>query len=294
VREIHASERLEDGLPQALEEDIEFYGLRYFKVKVAGDHDRDLERLSRMAALFNQRCRSGYFVTLDGNEQYHELKPVHELLEALRAKPYGQEFLDAIHFIEQPLHREVALDPKVAAGVAELSKLKPVIIDESDDSLDSFQRAAELGYRGTSHKNCKGIFRSLLNRALIQRLNKDAKAAVYFQTGEDLVNLAVVPLQEDLASLSALGIEHAERNGHHFFRGLGHLPKAEAEAALAAHPDLYEARQDSVFLRIVDGVILCSSVVNALGYGYASDIAFEARKPLDAWSFDELELPQAQ
>ena len=32
---------------------------------------------------------------------------------------------------------------------------------------------------------------------------------------------------------------HVERNGHHYFRGLDHLPSEVAAEALAAHPDLY-------------------------------------------------------
>ncbi len=286
--EIPAQERLNDGLPQALEEDIEFYGLRYFKVKVSGHHDRDVDRLSRMAALFAQRCHHGYFVTLDGNEQYRDLGEIGKLLEDLRSRPYGREFFDAILFIEQPLHRDVALAKSAAAGVEELAKLKPVIIDESDDQLDSFARAVEIGYQGVSHKNCKGVFKSLKNRALVKRLNAGREKATYFQTGEDLANVAVIPLQEDLTSLAALGIEHAERNGHHYYHGLDHLPPEESQSALAAHSDLYEDSEGSVFLRIVDGAIDIGSVVNAVGYGYACDIAFDQRTPVESWSFDRL------
>jgi hypothetical protein len=288
VGEIPAGERLNDGLPQALEEDIEVYGLRSFKLKVSGEHDRDLDRLSRMAALLHQRCRRGYKITLDGNEQYRDLHGLERLLEALSAKPYGKEFLDAILFIEQPLPREVALDEAIAPDIARLSALKPLTIDESDDRLDAFERALALGYRGVSHKNSKGIFKSLLHRALIARWNKEHKDDPCFQTGEDLTNLPVVPLQEDLASLAALGIDHAERNGHHYYRGLDHLPGKEAAAALAAHPDLYEEREDSVFLRIQDGVIHTDSL-QAPGYGYACEIAFEERTPLEKWSFDRVE-----
>lgn len=289
IGEIPKEERLDDGLPQALEEDIELYGLRNFKVKVAGNLEHDAERLIRMAALFSQRCPDGYRVSLDGNEQYKDLDDLRKLLARVREQPYGQEFFDNILFIEQPLSREVALMPEAASSISELSKEKPVIIDESDEQLDSFERALELGYRGTSHKNCKGIFRSLRNRAKILQLQEESgDASAYFQTAEDLVNLPVLPLQQDLATICALGITHAERNGHHFFRGLDHLPKAEAEAAWKNHGDLYEERQDALFLRVVDGAILCESIVDAIGYGYSSEIAFDERTPLDKWDFDQL------
>ncbi len=291
--EIPNEERLDDGLPQALEEDIEFYGLRYFKVKVSGNHAHDVERLSRMAALFAQRCHHGYSVTLDGNEQYRDLSEIERLVEDLRSRPYGQEFFDAILFIEQPLHRDIALAKNTAAGIAELAKLKPVIIDESDDQLDSFQRAVDIGYQGVSHKNCKGVFKSLKNRALVNRLNRDSEKPIYFQTGEDLANVAVIPLQEDLTTLAALGIEHAERNGHHYYHGLDHLPEEESQSALAAHSDLYEDSGGSVFLRIVDGAIDIGSVLKAVGYGYDCDVAFDQRTPAESWSFDRLNMDPA-
>ena len=292
--EIPEDERLNDGLPQALEEDIEFYGLRYFKVKVYGDYDRDIERLSRLAALFAQRCHHGYSVTLDGNEQYHDLGEFERLIQDLPSRPYGDEFLESILFIEQPLHRDVALNKKAAAGIGELGQLKPVIIDESDDRLDSFQRAVDIGYKGVSHKNCKGIFKSLKNHALINKLNREAGKPVYFLSGEDLANVAVIPLQEDLTSVAALGIEHVERNGHHYYHGLDHLPKEEGESALAAHPDLYEDSEGSVFLRIVDGAIDIGSIVKAVGYGYNCEIAFDERTPAEEWSFDRLHVDPAR
>ena len=288
--EIPPDEVLDDGLPQALETDIEFYGLRYFKVKVSGDTGADVERLSRIAALLNQRCREGYHISLDGNEQYTSVDELRRLLESLKSRPYGNEFYDRILFIEQPLRRDLALDPAVSRGIEALSAEKPVTIDESDDRPGSFENAIALGYRGTSHKNCKGIFRSLLNRQRIVELNRERGENVYFQTAEDLANVSVVPLQEDLASICALGIDHAERNGHHYFRGLDHLPREEAEGALAAHSDLYEARQDSVFLRVVDGVIVCTSINEAVGYGYACDIHFGERTPIDEWRYEMLGL----
>jgi hypothetical protein len=294
--EIPPAERIADGLPQALEEDIETYGLSYFKVKVAGDPERDLERLSRLAALIHQRCLGGYKITLDGNEQFRDIATLERLLEALRSRPYGKEFLDAILYVEQPLPREMALDPSAASTIASISSWKPVIIDESDDRLDSFARATGLGYLGVSHKNCKGIFKSLSHRAWILEQNKarrKEKAPLFFQTGEDLATVPVVPLQQDLASLAGLGIDHAEKNGHHYFRGLDHLPPAEAAAALAAHPDLYDKRGDFIHLKIQDGVVSLRSVL-AGGYGYSSAISFDDRVPLADWTFDRLDAAPAR
>jgi hypothetical protein len=54
--------------------------------------------------------------------------------------------------------------------------------------------------------------------------------------------------------VALLGIGQVERNGRHYFRGLGHLSEAEKADALAAHPDLYERRAGEVFVRIADGM----------------------------------------
>ena len=46
--------RLNDGLPESLEGAIAAYGHTYFKLKVAGDLDADIERLSRIAAVLDR------------------------------------------------------------------------------------------------------------------------------------------------------------------------------------------------------------------------------------------------
>jgi hypothetical protein len=109
-----------------------------------------------------------------------------------------------------------------------------------------------------------------------------------FLSAEDLTNLPVVPLQADLASVVLLGIPHVERNGHHYFRGLGHLSGAEKAAALAAHPDLYERRDGEVFLRITGGTLACASLqVRGMGFAALPDMA--AMTPVEEWDFASLE-----
>jgi hypothetical protein len=111
--------------------------------------------------------------------------------------------------------------------------------------------------------------------------------AELFLSAEDLSTLPVVPLQADLAAVALLGIAHVERNGHHYFRGLGHLPEAEQAAALALHPDLYERRAGEVFLRITDGMLACASLqVPGMGFAALPDIT--AMTPPDQWDFASL------
>ncbi len=54
---------------------IAAYGHRYFKLKVAGSLDADIDRLARIAAVLD-RMAEPYFATLDGNEQYEHVDAV--------------------------------------------------------------------------------------------------------------------------------------------------------------------------------------------------------------------------
>jgi hypothetical protein len=121
------------------------------------------------------------------------------------------------------------------------------------------------GYRGVSVKACKGVFRALCN------FGRCARTPGLFQTGEDLTNLPVLPLQQDLCLAAVLGLEHVERNGHHYFRGLDHLPEPLQRAALAAHPDLYRALGAGAELCVERGVLRFDSALAAPGFGHELD-----------------------
>ncbi|MEO7549494.1 MAG: mandelate racemase, partial [Ramlibacter sp.] len=58
-----------DGLPVTLEEVVATYGHRYFKLKVGGKLQADIERLTAIASVLD-RLPHPYFASLDGNEQY--------------------------------------------------------------------------------------------------------------------------------------------------------------------------------------------------------------------------------
>ena len=112
-----------------------------------------------------------------------------------------------------------------------------IVIDESDATLDSLNTALRLGYAGTSHKNCKGIFKGLTNRCLIEQRRSEGGNDHHERRGP--VQCRPVALLQDLAVCAALGIESVERNGHHYHPGLSQLPGAMQTATLEHHPDLY-------------------------------------------------------
>lgn len=261
--EIAPKDRVEDGLPQSLDEDIDTYGLQWFKVKVCGDPAIDSTRLRDIANVVMPRVGETARFTLDGNEQCVDVEAFAGMLEDLRTDDAAGALIQRLALIEQPLPRNLTFDANSNTSLSRLAKIAPVIIDEADTDADAFRRAIDLGYSGVSIKACKGVFRALANRALLDTLN-DSRL---FQSGEDLTNLASIPLQQDLALQATLGIENVERNGHHYFRGLDHLP-AEAARQLASQlPGLYEAHGDLIHLAIRDGQIDLSGIVDDDGFG---------------------------
>ena len=83
-------------------------------------------------------------------------------------------------------------------------------------------------------------------------------------TGEDLCNLGPIALLQDLALMSLLGIDHVERNGHHYYRGLSMFPSEWQKAVLAEHGDVYACHeQNFVCVQINEGKLKLGSVNRA-------------------------------
>lgn len=261
TRDLPAAARVADGLPQTLEEDLATYGHQWLKVKVGAGVAADRARLLDLAAFLAERDLAPG-LTLDGNEQYADLDTLHELLATVAEERLGRALLARLACIEQPLPRAKTGDANRHRALAAVTRFAPLLLDEADDSPASVRQAFALGYQGVSVKNCKGVFRALANFGLCTR------EAGRFLSSEDLTNLAGLPLQQDLVTAAVLGLPHSERNGHHYFRGLDHLPPALAGAALAAHGDLYQPHDGGAALAIRAGRIDFGSALAAVGYGH--------------------------
>ncbi len=280
--DIPAEERLDDGLPQALEDCIRVYGLTHFKIKVCGQPDLDLPRLRELTALLETTCPAGFQATLDGNEQFSDFDAFRDFYDRLAADPKLEPLFRSLLFIEQPLHRDHALGDAAGAGLRDWRDAPPLIIDESDGSLDDLPRALELGYHGTSHKNCKGVIKSLANAALL-RVRAPQMSRPPIQSAEDLVNVGPVALLQDLAVVAALGIPHVERNGHHYFRGLSmHAPELQ-DRLLTRHAGLYERHPRGFATLAVRHGHLDLRTVNSAPFGCGLDLDTSAFTPLNDW-----------
>lgn len=270
-----ADSSLDDGLPYTLEESIRAYGLRHFKIKVCGKLEIDLPRLREITRVITSNCPDGFHSTLDGNEQFYDLASFCEFYETLRSDAALEPLFRSVLLIEQPLHRSKALTADVRSGPG-------MIIDESDGSLKDLPLALNLGYRGTSHKNCKGIVKGLANAALLKKRAASIPGGPVL-SGEDLAGMGPVAMLQDLSLMTLLGITHVERNGHHYFRGLSMYPPQTQEAALQAHAGFYHRHPEGFpTIRIENGVLDTRSI-NAAPFGSGLTMDVTAFEPLNAW-----------
>jgi hypothetical protein len=235
-------------------------GARYFKLKLNGDPEADAARLIRIGGEL-ATLPHDYKVTLDANEQYADLAALGALVDRLDRDGALKPIATRLLYIEQPMPRDIT-----KASPLGLLAARGFIIDEADDSYDAFPAARALGYRGISSKSCKGLYKSIINATRAAAWSADD--ARFFVSSEDLTCQAGLAVQQDLALGAVIGVTHAERNGHHYVDGFAETPAAEAEAFLAAHPDLY-TRDGKVRLAIHDGDLLTGSLATP---GFATSV----------------------
>jgi hypothetical protein len=276
--------RLDDGLPESLEEVIAAYGHRYFKLKVGGDLEADIERLAQIASVLD-RAVEPYKATLDGNEQYENVDAVVTLWRRMGEDKRLARLKASLLLIEQPITRAQALSKPVHALARDIA----VEIDESDADFDVFPRARDLGYRGISAKSCKGFYRALLNSARVAHYNNQG-GEHFVMSAEDLTTQGGIAVQQDLMLASLVGAVHVERNGHHYVDGMAGAPQAEQDAFLTAHGDLYKrAGNGRARLDISNGMVSLRSIAQAQGLATAVMPDWSAMRASSVDQFDEAE-----
>ena len=254
---------LNDGLPETLEDVVREYGVRFFKIKIGADADANLARLAAIQRVLHEVAPADHRVVLDGNESCTDFDGFVPFAERLAGDPDVRDLYDRLLWIEQPVAREASLLDGVAPQIRYVSTFRPLILDESDATDETVEEALRAGYAGVSAKNCKGVFRTLHASRVLHGQQGSILSA------EDLTLPSVDPLHQDLAVISALGVHHAERNGHHYVRGLSHLSQGEQQLTLRDYPSLYETSSGLVRMRIRAGGIDVSEVA-AAPYGVVS------------------------
>lgn len=263
--EISPEARRNDGLPESLEAAVKVYGLRAFKIKLMGQSDFDLARLRAIAKVLDAGPRP-YMATLDGNEQFADASAFASFWTEVVADGDLQTLVGAVQFVEQPIARSVALDRPLGVIGEEVA----FEIDESDEDISAFPRAVAMGYRGISSKSCKGVYRSLLNRARVAKLNGKHSMKTpgpYFMSAEDLSAQAGLAVQQDLALATLIGCQTTERNGHHFGDGQIFQTGDEYQLFQRTNSGLYQSLEDRLCLRIEHGAIDLGALFRAGAFG---------------------------
>jgi hypothetical protein len=277
--ELLPQDRIDDGLPQDLESSIRAYGLRYFKLKLRGIAEPDLKRLFELAGVLERETGGQFHLTIDGNENFEDFDAFRMFWERVASEPGLKELCDRTLAIEQPVHRDRALNDDAGNALRRWADRPPVIIDESDAAIGDVPRALDLGYGGASYKNCKGIVKGLANACLLAARSRPDHERIL--TGEDLCTLGPLALQQDLSMMALLGIVHVERNGHHYYRGLSMFPAEWQDAVLSAHSDFYARHADGfAHLRINEGKLNLDSIDRA-PFGVAPELDVTVFPPLE-------------
>jgi hypothetical protein len=281
--DLDAGERLDDGLPQSLAEYVREDGVDHFKIKLSGDREQDATRLGDIQDLLEDLGVDDYLCTVDANEGYPSAREFQRQWEAHRSDSDLEALLERVRYVEQPLTRDDAFTEETREVFTGWDDAPPIVIDESDGRIDNAGRALEYGYAGTSHKNCKGVFKGIVNACLIAHRNDREDGREYAISAEDLTTVGPIELQADFAVTATIGADHVERNGHHYFRGLSAFPEDVQETALAAHGDLYRRHEAGfVALDIDDGTVDLTSTVSA-PFGVEPLYDGDTFTPLEEW-----------
>jgi L-alanine-DL-glutamate epimerase-like enolase superfamily enzyme len=162
--------RLEDGLPNTLEEWIPRDGLIRFKIKLnGGDLEADVARTLRIDNVITRvqapRRVTDWQYCLDFNEGCPNVAYLLAFVRRIQAAtPTG---FQRIQYIEQPTSRDLTKDR--ANVMHEASRLRPVVADEALTDLEALLLAREMGYTGVALKACKGQTQAMLMGAAAQK-----------------------------------------------------------------------------------------------------------------------------
>jgi L-alanine-DL-glutamate epimerase-like enolase superfamily enzyme len=199
--------KIGDGLPETLEEWINKQQLSHLKVKITGqDLDADVGRMFEIDRIAMRVAPTrDWSYSIDFNEACENEDYVIDFLE--RMDRLSKDSTLKLHYIEQPMQRDLKARKEVT--MHRVSRLKPVVIDESLTDLDSLRYAHQQGYSGIAIKACKGISDSLLFAAAAKHLNMK----VYVQ---DLTCVGASFLASAAMASRIAGVTAVEGNGRQY------------------------------------------------------------------------------
>jgi L-alanine-DL-glutamate epimerase-like enolase superfamily enzyme len=162
--------RINDGLPECLEDWIPYSGVTALKIKLnGGDLAADVDRVAAIdrvtIAAQTKRGFRDWIYSLDFNERCPNVQYLLDFERQIKGR--APNAFERVQYIEQPTARDLAANR--GNTMFEAAKLRPVVIDESLTGLDTLLLAREMGYTGVALKACKGQSQTLLLAAAAQK-----------------------------------------------------------------------------------------------------------------------------
>ncbi len=219
----------DDGLPNCLADWIAYEGVYCLKVKLRGnDLEWDIDRTIAVHDIgreeLNRLGIDRMHLTADTNEMCESPEYIVEMLHRIRER--SPECFDRILYIEQPTGRDLDVHDHDMSAIA---ALKPVIADESLTTVESFDRAMELGWSGVALKTCKGHSSDMLFAA------KAGKLGIPYSV-QDLTNPSLALIHSVGLGARLYTIMGVEANSRQFF------PKSTSEAEKRVHEGIFRLR----------------------------------------------------
>ncbi|NLO07801.1 MAG: mandelate racemase/muconate lactonizing enzyme family protein [candidate division WS1 bacterium] len=238
----------DDGLPSCLADWIAFEGMYCLKVKLRGnDLDWDVDRMIAVHDVGREELdrigQSEMHLTADTNEMCESPQYIVEMLQRIRQR--SPETFERTLYIEQPTGRDL---DEAGWDMTPIAALKPVIVDESLTTLESFDRAMELGWSGVALKTCKGHSSDMLFVA------KAAKRRIPYAV-QDLTNPSLALIHSVGLGARINTIMGVEANSRQFF------PDSTPEAERRVHEGIFR----------LEGGEADTSSLQGTGLGYQMD-----------------------
>jgi L-alanine-DL-glutamate epimerase-like enolase superfamily enzyme len=235
----------QDGLPNCLEDWVATEGMYCLKVKLRGnDLEWDIDRTIQVHDIGRRELDKlgiePLHVTADTNEQCDSPEYIIEMLHKIRER--SPDCYDRLLYIEQPTERDLTAQRH---DMRELSKLKPVIVDESLTDVESFDLAMELGWSGIALKSCK------CQSADAVFWSKARELGIAYSV-QDLTNPSLSLMHSVGLGARLFTIMGVEANSRQFF------PAATQDAEKAVHGGIFGVQRGEADTSTLQG--------NGLGY----------------------------
>ncbi|RME71086.1 MAG: hypothetical protein D6781_05050, partial [Verrucomicrobia bacterium] len=246
----------DDGYPVILEDWIRRDGLRCLKIKLRGnDAAWDFERVVRVGRIAQRHGVE--MLSTDFNCTVTDPAYVNAILDRLRTEEPA--IWGMIRYVEQPFPYDLEAHP---IDVHELSRRKPLFMDESAHDWRLVRMGHELGWTGVALKTCKTQTGALLSLCWPRAHGMELMV-------QDLTNPMLAQIPHVRLAAHAGTIMGVETNAIQFY------PEASALEA-RVHPGLYRRR---------DGVVDLSTIGGS-GFGYRlAEIGRDPGEPVCAEGF---------